>query len=45
MVSSGCGSMDLSSSPGVCAGVDMAEYDDPSEAPARELGRERNDGE
>lgn len=43
---SGWGSIDLSSSPGVCAGVEIAEYDDPNEAPpTRELGRDCREGE
>jgi hypothetical protein len=38
--------MDWSSSPGVRAGVEMAEYESPrEEVPAREAGRERRDGE
>lgn len=38
--------MDWSSSPGVRAGVDMAEYEEVREAaPVRELGRERREGE
>ena len=38
--------MDVSSTPGVWAGVEIAEYDDPREgAPTREFGRDWSEGE
>lgn len=44
--SSGWGSIDWSSSPGVRAGVEIAEYESPrDDVPVRDWGRDRREGE